>query len=419
MREPTSTADTLTLGWLLRLRWAAGLGILLTLAGSAWGLDLELPWPELLAVLGLGALSNAAGHAALAQPPRWHRAAVIPLLVADNLLLTAVFYLTGGPHNPFSFLYLVHVALASVVLPPRAAWALGALSVVLFGLLFFDARPLMAMGHDLSHHDPAAHFKGMWVAFVVAAFFILTFVSRVTRSLAERERELAEARTAAARAERMASLATLAAGAAHELSTPLSTIALIAKELQGDLAEAGASAEALEDVQAIGSQVARCRAVLDALRTDAGDPSGEPPTHLTLDALLREALDGLPAARVQLACADATVHTYARSVSQVVRGLVRNGLDASAADEPVEVRADCTASHLQVTVRDHGHGMDPATLRRAGEPFFTTKPTGSGMGLGVFLARAVAERLGGTLQLDSTPGSGTTATLTLPRQAHP
>jgi hypothetical protein len=139
-------------------------------------------------------------------------ATLAAVMMLDIALLTAVLYYTGGPFNPFSFLYLVNIALAAVILPPAWSWALAALSVALFGALFFAHVPLPmdhAMGHD---HPISLHVQGMWVAFGVAAAFIVYFIQRVRGALAERDAELGKVRSAAARHEKLASLATPGGG---------------------------------------------------------------------------------------------------------------------------------------------------------------------------------------------------------------
>ena len=134
------------------------------------------------------------------------------------------------------------------------------------------------------------HLQGMWVAFGVAASFIVYFLLRVRRALERHERELDAARAAGLRQERLASLATLAAGAAHELMTPLSTIAVIAGDLQRDLAQPGASPRAVEDARLVRAQVDRCRAIIERMRADAGDTAGEGFASVPVAALVETAV---------------------------------------------------------------------------------------------------------------------------------
>src|SRR6218665_3315595 len=218
-----------------------------------------------------------AGAASTAPAPVRHprRERPIPegltwaVMALDVVLLTVLLELSGGASNPFSALYLVHIALAAVVLREGWTWALTVLAVACFGELFVGAPA----HHHI--HDMRMHLEGMWAAFALAAGFIVYFVQRVTRALAAREAELVSARAASARHDKLAALATLAAGAAHELSTPLSTIAVVARELERHLERAGQETSSLEDVRLIREQVARCRDILARMASDAGASQGE------------------------------------------------------------------------------------------------------------------------------------------------
>jgi two-component system sensor histidine kinase RegB len=264
------------------------------------------------------------------------------------------------------------------------------------------------------------HLYGMWVAFSVAAAFIVYFLLRIRRALGQREAELEAARSLAARHDKLASLGTLAAGAAHELATPLGTIAVAAKELERELGKSGSAATAaMEDVQLIRRQVARCRAVLEQLGREAGESGGESLVETTSTALLASAQEGLcGAARLHIEIGDELrtlpLRLPLRSLAQALRALFKNALEASADSLPVRVELRRSGPQLEIAVHDRGAGIAPLLLQRIGEPFFTTKEPGSGMGLGVFLCRAVVESLGGELHYLSTVGSGTLATLRLP-----
>lgn len=423
---PNATLDP---SWVLRLRTAsvAGITFLVILADLAMGFDLpKASLGVLLIGWQLTVLGTHVWHHTLGRPIG--ERGLTALLILDALLLTGVFHQTGGPSNPFNFFYLVHLALAAIALPTRAVWVLAVLSSALFGLLFLDHVPLVMdpmPGHG-GHggmdggHDMESHLRGMWLAFTVSAGFIVFFVSRLARALETQERALAEVRTRAERSARLASLATMSAGAAHELATPLSTIAIVAKELEHDLAQMDGTDAAIEDVRLVGAQVERCREVLEHLRVDAGDPAGEPRETIALGELVERAIVHLDARdRVDVVVPEdaAPLTTWPRSLARALRGLVKNALDATPAPAHVQVRVHDAHDQVVVDVVDQGSGMAPETLARVGDPFFTTKPSGSGMGLGVFLARSLADRLGGDLTYTSAPGEGTTATLSLPRSA--
>lgn len=413
----TQGVNAINLAWLLKLRWVAICGQVLTVVAVEVLLGIDLPWLPLLAIVAFEAASNLAGTAWARQASEIAEWPIGLLMALDVLLLTALLSLTGGPFNPFTVLYLINIALAAVVLPPAWSWGLATLSIASFGILFLFEGPWTdAMPHGAHMR---MHLEGMWVAFAVAAGFIVYFVQHVTRALADREAELERARAAAARHEKLASLATLAAGAAHQLATPLSTIAVLAKELEQQLSRSDAAEETAADARLIREQVERCRDILVQMAADAGESAGEPIAAAGIERVIDLALEGLRGGkatpvRVENLAPGKTIVVPLRSVGQALRAVVRNAVDASPQDCAVILRVSADGAAWRFEVRDRGGGMSPDVLRHAGEPFFTTKEPGSGMGLGLFLARTVLERLGGGLDLSSVPGGGTTAVLTLP-----
>lgn len=401
------TGSPLHLRWLTRLRFAAMCGQLGLVLWVHFGMGLELRLGTLLGLIALGAASNVAlwwVAKGASQRSEW---LVLSVMAFDALLLTALLYVSGGPFNPFSVMYLVQLTLAAVVLRARLTWALFALCVVAFGALF-RLEPDGARNAATHAAHMRMHLEGMWLAFTLAAGFIIVFVHRVTRLLAARDAELSAARERASRTERLASLATLSAGAAHELSTPLGTIAVVAKELERALERSHPAA--VEDARLIRRQVERCRAVLSQLAADAGAGIGEAPAEVPPARVVEAAVHGLPGAeRVTLDVApDAgALLVPPRATAHALRSVVQNALQASGGAVRVHV------SKGRIAVRDDGPGMPPQVLARAGEPFFTTKSPGEGMGLGLFLTRTVLEQSGGSLSLQSRTGQGTVAELCL------
>jgi two-component system, sensor histidine kinase RegB len=412
--------NRLNFSWLLKLRWSQIVGQIFTILGVFWLLGLDVPFAPLFAIVGVELVTNVMLATWLARTravSEWQLAAVMALDVA---LLTGLLYFTGGPFNPFSFLYLVNISLAAVALRARWTWMLVGLALICFGGVLLNHRPL-----PIQHLDPEAylnlHQRGMWVAFGVAAAFIVHFLLRVTGALSERERELSEARSLADRQERTASLVTMAAGAAHELSTPLGTIALVAKELERSLSREGAEPATIDDMRLIRQQVGRCRMILDQMSGQAGRSAGEAIDVISVHALVREAtaeVRDAPPLEIDVDAETAAMplRIPPNAVAQALRNVVTNAQDASAADEPVRIEIRAVAGCLRVCVRDRGRGMTPEVKERAGEPFFTTKPPGLGMGLGLFLTREVVEKLGGELSIASWPGRGTEVTIAIPAE---
>jgi two-component system sensor histidine kinase RegB len=375
-------AQLINFRWLLRLRWWVLVGQICTVVSVEWVLRIALPLGPLAGLIGLGIASNGVCETWVRQAPRVHEWMLAALMGFDVLVLTGLLSLTGGPLNPFSCLYLVHVALAAVVSPSRLTWMLVGLALGCFGLLFF--LPASPAGSAAHVEHMRLHLEGMWLAFGVAAGFIVYFVQRVSRALA----------------------------------TPLSTIAVVAKELEHQLRRPG-DAEAAADARLIREQVTRCRDILVQMAADAGQETGEAIASVAVDDLVEAAIEGLPErgrldVSIDAAARDQVLHIPARAVAQALRGVLKNARQASPAESTVQLEVIGQNDTSRFIVRDRGGGMTAAVIERAGEPFFTTKPPGQGMGLGLFLTRAVLARLGGSLELTSVPGRGTTAVLNLP-----
>lgn len=431
--------------WLLRLRWVAVVGQLATIACAALLYQVALPLAELLTIVGLTAASNAAVELWLREQIRREEGFLFgrygdPLLAlimaVDLAALTGLLYYTGGPANPFIVFYFVNLALAAVVLPARWSWCLTAIAAIGVAGVFYQHRPLPALEAPAVANDPggaaagvsltaradsrALRRQGLLLGVIGGACVIVYFITRVARELEQREQELREAEQRRQSARRWEALATLAAGAGHELASPLSTIAVIATDLSRHLEGTNAPDSVREDVALIRSELEHCRAILNRMSGRAGRDPAEQLASVSVQQVVEQVLEGVrnrgavrvrgaePSERVQLV-------VPLEGLAQAIRGVVQNALDASAPEQSVELQIDVDAAQVVFRVIDQGEGMSATTLQRAGEPFFTTKEPGQGMGLGLFLTRNVIERLGGSLQLTSNPDEGTTACIRLPR----
>jgi len=415
MIEPSS-APALPLTWLVRLRWGAVFAQAVTVLVGAVALGAHVGPPALI-VIAATATSNVALHAfGWARRPA-RPGAIGALLVMDTLALTALLVLCGGASNPFSTLYLVYVTLAALALGMRWASLVVCVSAASYALLFLPRTSAVAMAG--MHRDaPAfsAHLQAMWVAFTLTAALVAYFVARVAEALRRRDRELADAHRVAARAEKLASLSALAAGAAHELGTPLGTIAVASRDLA--LALQRCSLDVLaEDARLIRGEVDRCQRILREMSGRSGEPMGEAPEPVALDDLVREVRVRAGASRLPVdveADVPRSVIVPVRGLVQSLESLVRNAFDAGGSADAVRLHVLRGQDRLRFEVEDRGAGIPKEALARVGEPFFTTKPQGKGMGLGLFLAHAFAQRWQGRLALESQPGQGTRAVLELP-----
>jgi two-component system sensor histidine kinase RegB len=385
----------------------------------------ELSIGPLLFLVAFGALSNLALMVRLWRPEPVRPSLPGLVLGLDILLLTGLLCGSGGAANPFTAIYLVHITLAAVVMRGLWAWGLGLMSVTGFALLFFWNVHV----HSLAHMDHGGegglslHLIGMWVAFAITAGLIAAFVGRVTEALRQRDDELTAFRDLHARQSRLAALTTLAAGVAHELATPMGTIAVAAKELQRTAEGMGSQASSLaEDAALIREEVGRCRRILDQMAGPSGSTVGEPLQVLAwagMEADLTEGLSEEDRTRlVFLWPATPFGPLPRRGLARALRAVIANALEATPAPGQVKVLAAMEQGSWRLEITDQGSGMTPEVLSRAGEPFFSTKPAGSGMGLGLFLARTFAEQLGGELRVDSRLGHGTRVQLVLPQVTH-
>jgi two-component system sensor histidine kinase RegB len=423
--QPTKNlAPNLALPWVLRLRYGmVGAEAAIAIAMRyAFRLDFPLPWTlaPLLIVLATNVLLSRMRE----MSSRFPQEALGAVFALDTLCLTVMLGLSGGPNNPFSLLYLVQITLSAVVLRKTWTWALGVLSTVCFGLLFLFHIPLAVLQTNHPSQRLSPHLVGMWIAFVIAAALITFFTGKVSDALRRREREVLDLQHQVAKHERLASLVTLAAGAAHELSTPLGTIAVVARELERYAETLSGDGAILEDAKLIRSEVERCRLILEQMSVAGAEPIGEMARKIPVRGLLNQVRGRFPESQQAYIVVDVPDEALIavlpeQATVQSIGALVQNALDANLDLRPVVLKAAGTSSELRISVRDQGHGMPDHVLRRIAEPFFTTKEPGKGMGLGTFLVRTFAERLGGRVLFESSSGQGTIVRLELPLDSSP
>ena len=394
-------APNLALPWVLRLRYGMAAGEAAIVLGMAYGFRLQLPLLWTFAPLFLVLVSNIVLSRLRVLPCRFPQETLGAVFCLDTLCLTALLGLTGGPMNPFSLLYLVQITLSSVVLRKSWTWALEVLSTACFGLLFFFHSPLAALQTHHLEQGLSPHLVGMWIAFVIAAALITFFTGKIADALRTREQEVLSLAGTVAKNERLASLVTLAAGAAHELGTPLATIAVVAKELERYTAHLTGADSVLEDARLIRSEVERCRRILERMSVQSAEPMGETPNRVRCAIFLLHVSAQFPEPQRALLRIELADESLDRCSAGASYGPVARGADpeclgcqpgaASRCDRGRRARNRNCGSPFGTTA----HGMPANVLRRIAEPFFTTKEPGKGMGLGTFLVRTFAESLGG------------------------
>jgi two-component system, sensor histidine kinase RegB len=393
---------------LVRLRWLALIGQTTAVLVVYWGLGYEFPVGACLAVIGLAAWLNIALR--LRFPlTRWLEPERAAWLIAfDVAELTVLLFFTGGLENPFVLLFLGPVLVAAAALPARVTSMLAGFAIICATLLALLHGPL-PWGDGEPPELPAAYVLGVWISLVLAMGFIGMHAWQIT----EESRQLADALTAAelalAREQHLSQLDGLAAAAAHELGTPLATITVIAKELQ--LATDSESKHA-EDVRLLNEQARRCGAILAKLTELA---SGDPFDRMKLTTVVEEVVAphrnlGI-VIKVGLAETDGPEPIGARNPAILygLSNLLENAVDF--ARTRVEIDASWSPQDVTVTIADDGPGFAPEIITRIGEPYVTSRRgtpyrgeraakthEGSGLGLGVFIAKTLLERSGAVLE---------------------
>lgn len=419
--------------WLLHLRWFAVAGQLLTILAAWLVAGVSLPYAPLLMLVGLTAITNfaygiwmqritepRASEASSVEQPRAAQHAALTLMLLDLTTLTAMLYFSGGVDNPFSLFYFVNLAVGGVMIRPGGAWALTVAAIIGYTVLLRWSIPVAG----LSVPDPASGFDlrtfGLMLAFATCASVVTHFVTRTAGELRQRETLLLRAQAQSAANQRLEGLTTLAAGAAHELATPLSTIDVIARELSRHLEGIEKPESVDTDLRLIDGQLEMCRQILQRMRSAAGDSMAQQWHRTTVGDLIDATLEGVrDPHRVDVTDGADDVENQPlwvpqEAVAQAVRNLIHNGLDASGSDGRVEFESRIENGRLLLIVTDSGQGMTAEVLDRASDPFFTTKDPGRGIGLGLFLTRNVVSRLGGEIRFRSQPGQGTEALVRLP-----
>ncbi|WP_077035615.1 ATP-binding protein [Pelomonas sp. KK5] len=409
--------DGLTTGFknmqqLIQLRWVAVLGQFVTIELAYRGLDIPLPIDLMQVVLGCLVAFNGASLL------RWHRqrevsnAELLGALLVDVALLTAQLYLSGGASNPFVFLYLLQVILGAVLLQPRSTWILVAVTSACFALLALFAKPL-PLPQDME-------IEGLFICFVLSAGLLVFMITRITRNLRERDAGLAALRQRAAEEEHIVRMGLLASGAAHELGTPLATLAVIL----GDWRRMPAftcDPELLEEVVEMQTQVLRCKAIVSGILMSAGEARGEDSARTTvcqfIDGLVAEwrTTRSVEKFRYENRFGDDLPMAADSAVKQMICNVLDNAQEASPRFIAVELRREDEALVLAVT--DAGPGFPAAMLATLGKPYQSTKGR-PGSGLGLFLVMNVARTLGGSVTArNRDDGPGAVVTLTLPLAA--
>ncbi|WP_076997229.1 ATP-binding protein [Variovorax sp. KK3] len=419
--QPTTDADATGLKnmqQLIQLRWIAVVGQVATIVIVHFGFGIRLPLEPMFAALGFLAIFN------LVSLWRWDRhedvtdMELFVALLADVGTLTALLYLSGGVTNPFIFLFLLQVCLGAVLLGPRHTRILIAITVCCFIGLALVHRPLdkpLDNGQGLA----SPYVQGLLICFVLNAALLAIFIARIDRNLRARDARLADLRQRAAEEEHIVRMGLLASGAAHELGTPLATLAVILGDWER-MQPFAADLELRQEIEEMQAQVARCKDIVTGILLSAGEARGEAPVHTTV----RHFLDGLVAEWEGSRPIEALAYSneFGDDVSivsdsalkQTIYNVLDNALEAS--PRWVGLAASRESDWLVLTVTDAGPGFAPEMLTQLGKPYQSSKGRPGG-GLGLFLVMNVARTLGGSVSARNREQGGAAVILRLPLAA--
>ncbi|MBU0539079.1 MAG: sensor histidine kinase [Gammaproteobacteria bacterium] len=335
-------------------------------------------------------------------------------LCVDIIGFSAVLYFSGGANNPFISYLLVPLCIAAATLPWAYAWTLSTLACAAYSLLLFFFIPLEAVSplHHQHGMSPNTHILGMWASFIVSALLISYFVFKMAHSLRQRENELARSREHRLQDEQLLAVATLAAGTAHELGTPLSTMKVILE----DFAEQQDQEDA-NDIQLLNQQLDHCKEILNKLVSTARDLSEGEFTTINARQYLAELTERWQILRPGCELLTTIDNTTAAidlhldgTVSQAILNLLNNAADVSS--DSIELDVHNTSSDIIFAIKDRGPGLNQQQAAMLTKAFVSTK--GKGRGLGLFLSHATANRYGGTLHWQQRNGGGSQVELRLP-----
>jgi two-component system, sensor histidine kinase RegB len=384
---------------ILRLRWLAVLGQLAAIFLVAQGLEFDLPMVPCLIIVSLSALLNLALQIAVDPMQRLEPAYAAALLALNIVELAALLFLTGGLQNPFSFLFLAPVLISATALPVRLTIALGLLAVACASVLVFFYLPLPWDSEEPLVLPPIYLF-GVWLSILVAIGVTSLYSFQVTEEARKLSDALAATELVLAREQHLTQLDGLAAAAAHELGTPLSTIVLVSRELERTLQD---NKEVAADIRTLREQAQRCRDILSKITQLSA--TGAPFDHMKLSTLIEEIVaphrDFGVAIKVRIAVSGSKepVGTRNPAILYGIGNILENAVDF--ARSAVEVNAWWNDDSVEIVISDDGPGFAPDILKRIGEPYLSrrrgideTQNEHSGLGLGVFIARTLLERTG-------------------------
>ena len=402
---------------LFYLRWIAIFGQLTTILCVNYLLGMPLTLLPMLGVLVFQSCFNLLTFFRVTQGKRISDPELFIQLLLDTAMLTIQLYYSGGSSNPFTGLYLLQVIIAATILPQRYTWGIVVTTIGCYLLLVPFNIPIPHLEHNHMGSLFSMHLQGMLVGYVLSAVLIAFFVVRMAKNLKIRDQWIAEQKEQAKAQGHILHMGILAAGAAHELGTPLSVIATLSGEIREDLKSGTPSLQELSShLNMLDAQVQRCTNALRHLTLSTDTVRAENAVRTELDSYLKNLIESWR----QASTTEVSYHfsgdyipiiAAEKVLDQAIWNLLDNAANALASQ--IEVHAQCSKTHITLHIDDNGCGIDSDIIKNIGKPIMHREKDSTGLGL--FLTHTVIKRLEGTLALFCKEnGRGTKATITLP-----
>ncbi|CAA0095281.1 Sensor histidine kinase RegB [Zhongshania aliphaticivorans] len=418
----TESSDTDTLGkhmrQLVQLRWVAVLGQLLTILVTHYGFGVTLPIQTMLSILAGLIAFNALTDLSLRFKRRVYTAELFMGLLVDMGTLTAQLFFSGGATNPFVFLYLLQVCLAAVLMAQTYTWVLLGVAALCF-LWLAEAGLPIDLPQDYHLGIRSYYLEGMFICLVLNAGLLVVFINRINQTHREHDARLAELRQRAAEEEHILRMGLLASGAAHELGTPLATIAVILGDWRR-MPALNADPDLDEEITEMQTQVQRCKSIVSGILMSAGETRGESSGETSVCSFFEELLIEWQSTRkvdnfeFENNFGDDVDIASDTVFKQTICNLLDNALDAS--PNWIGLTLSRQEDNLLIRVTDRGPGFAKEVFDRLGQPYQSTKGR-PGSGLGLFLVFNVARILGGQVRARNRQEGGAEISLRLPLAA--
>jgi len=383
---------------------------------SFWVENVNLPYKQVVTVLGVFNAVHLFTFFRLRQALKVTDVEFFIQLLIDVVCLNALFYFSGGATNPFVSYLLVPVCISAATLPWRFTWFITALCIAAYSvLLFFHvALPIFAMDHMHAHSKISWHILGMWFNFFVSATLITYFVVKMAKNLRQQEEVLNEMREDELRNEQVIAVATLAAGAAHSINTPLATMTVLLAELRNEYQQ---NSPLSADLQVLSQQVAQCALSLKQMVHDSSAATKGQHKQQLLKTYCNSIIDRWQLMRPEVTfnvhffdAIDQQFIAYDSRLDHAIINLLNNAADASPENIRIEIRVDQHDVCWQIL--DEGEGIADGLSNIIGKETFSTKA--AGLGIGMLLSHTTIKRYGGSVTQTPNNPRGTITTIRLP-----